>query len=74
LEKRGINIEENELLSTIYQKDGISMIDYSRLYNDPFLRPIFKDYFTEKVIFRDLMSSRVSFEVRKIYYSKINVF
>lgn len=51
-------IQNNPILLAIKKKNGISLPDYLLLYTMKELREIWVEYFSKKVLYRDLMLSR----------------
>lgn len=61
-------------MGRIKSKKCINMQDYQDLFNYPIFRPILENYFKEKVIYRDLMVSRVEEKKKRHYFTKVHVF
>lgn len=53
-----VMVEKNEDLKEIDEKDGISMQDFVTFYSIPELDEMWKEFFANKVLFRELMISR----------------
>lgn len=75
--KRYFSVEYFEkipIIYKIYNKKSINMKDYEEIFNYPSFRPFLELYFSEKVIVRDLILSRIEEKTKKYYFSKLYVF
>jgi len=46
------------ILTDLTEKRGVSMLDYQNIYKIPEFNDIFEEFFSKKILYRDLMLSR----------------
>lgn len=63
-----------EIIRRIRGKKCINLKDYEDLFNTEEFRPILEIYFNDRVIYRDLMSSRIEVKTKAHYSGKVWVF
>ena len=56
------------------KKDGVSMKDYEALYNIPEFRTAFEKFFSESVLYRELLISRSNLKNRLVFVKFLCVF
>ena len=66
--------ENIPIIKRLRKKFGISLQDYEDLFKEEIFKPHLKIYFRNKVIYRDLLQSRIEYKTKRVYFRKLNIF
>lgn len=69
-----ISKQDDEVLSSIKKKSGISMEQYETMYKMKGLQDIWSEFFETKYLYRSLMVSRVGKDYRLVFVKFIDVY